>query len=156
MAFKTSIALRIAAGSGVGYRAALGADPSTHTAKLIFYSGTVPANADASIGSAVALCSFTNGAAGLSLSAAANVAGEAIMSKSSGETWQGTTIGAGGTPTFFRFTETGDVATDATGTYKRVQGTAGIGGTFDATITAAFETGATNTLNAFDWTIATY
>ena len=49
MAFETSKALRIASASGAGMRAALNADPATHTAKLIFYSGTIPANADASI-----------------------------------------------------------------------------------------------------------
>jgi len=155
MSFKTSIALRIAAASGTGYRAALNADPSTHTAKLIWYSGAVPANADASIGSAVPLCSFLNGAAGLSLGTAVNISGEAVMSINGGETWTGVTIGAGGTPTFFRFTEAADVPTDATGTYCRLQGTAGIGGSFDLTVSGALEFGATNTCNAFDWSIAT-
>ena len=156
MALQSSIALRIAAASGSGYRAALDAAPGTHLAKLILYSGSVPANADATVGSAVALVSFANGATGLSLGDAANIAGEAIMSKSSGETWQGTTIGAGGMPTFFRFTESSDVPTDGTGTYKRVQGTAGIGGAFDLTVSGAFEVGATNTMNSFDLTVSTY
>lgn len=157
MAFETSTALRIAAGSGVGYRAALNADPATHTAKLTYYSGTVPATADASIGSATALCLFKNSGAGLSLGAAADVGGGVIvMSINGGESWTGTTIGAGGMPTFWRLTEAADVPTNAAGIYSRLQGTAGIGGGFDLTVSGALEYGATNTCNAFDWTIATY
>ena len=157
MAFETSKALRIASASGAGMRAALNADPATHTAKLIFYSGTIPANADASIGSATALCSFTNASAGLSLGAAADVGGGVVvMSINGGETWTGVTIGAGGMPTFWRFTEAADVPTDATGTYCRLQGTAGIGGGYDLTVSGALENGATNPCASFDWTIPTY
>ncbi|MDD5369965.1 MAG: hypothetical protein PHQ40_12830 [Anaerolineaceae bacterium] len=159
MAFKTSVALRKAAGSGIGYRAALNAQPTggtgPHTAKLIYYSGTVPADADASIGAAVELCAFTNAGAGLSLGDATEIAGAVVMSINAGETWTGTTVGAGGQPTFFRFTEAADVPTDTTHTYCRLQGTAGIGGSFDLTV-GILESAAVNTCNSFDWTIATY
>jgi hypothetical protein len=158
--FQTSKALRKAAGSGIGYRAALNAQPSggigPHTAILKEYSGTPPANADASIGDAVLLCTYVNGATGLSLADAAEVSGEIVLSKSSGETWTGTTVGAGGTPTFWRMTEAADVPTDATGVYSRIQGNSGIGGSFDHTVSGAYETGATNTWLMFDFTIATY
>ena len=160
MAFKTSKALRKAAGSGIGYRAALNAQPSggtgPHTCIIKEYSGTVPADADASIGSATLLCTYVNGATGLSLADVVDVSGEIVLSKSEGETWTGTTVGAGGTPTFFRMTEAADNPTDATGTYRRIQGTSGIGGSFDHTVSGAYETGATNTWLTFDFTIATY
>ena len=160
MAGKTSKALRIAAGSGIGYRAALNAQPSggtgPHTAVLKEYSGTVPADADASIGSATLLCTYVNGATGLSLGGAADVGGQIVMSKSVGETWTGTTVGAGGTPTFWRLTEAADVPTDATATYCRLQGTSGIGGSFDHTVSGAYAIGATNTWLSFDVTTATY
>jgi hypothetical protein len=158
--FQTSKALRKAAGSGIGYRAALNAQPSggtgPHTAIIREYSGTVPANADASIGDAVLLCTYANGATGLSLANAAEVNGQIVLSKSSGETWAGTTVGAGGVPTFFRLTEAADVPTDATGIYSRIQGASGIGGSFDHTVSGAYETGGTNTWLTFDFTIATY
>jgi hypothetical protein len=156
MALKTSKALRIAAASGVGYRAALNADPSTHGAKLIYYGGTVPANADASIGSATPLCEFLNGSAGLSLGAAADIGSDTVvMSINSGETWQGTAL-ASGMPTFFRFTEAADSPTDATGTYCRVQGTAGLGGGFDLTVRGALVESTTYPCLSFDVTIPSY
>ena len=126
-----------------------------HTAIIREYSGTVPANADASVGDAVLLCTYVNGATGLSLGDAADVGGQIVMSKSEGETWQGTTVGAGGVPSFFRMTEAADVPASSAGIYCRVQGTAGIGGSFDHTVSGAYETGATNTWLAFDFTVAT-
>jgi hypothetical protein len=158
--FQESKALRKQAASGIGYRAALNAQPSggsgPHTAVIREYSGAIPADADASVGDAVLLCTYVNGATGLSLADAADVGGQIVMSKSEGETWAGATVGAGGVPSFFRLSEAADVPTNSAGIYCRIQGNSGIGGSFDHTVSGAFLTGGTNTWLTFDYTIASY
>lgn len=89
---------------------------------LRIYSGTIPASADASIGSAVLLVEISDGGAGDLLHFEATAPG-GVLSKAVGETWVGTTAVAG-TPTFFRYVLDGD-AGDASTSAVRFQGTAG-------------------------------
>lgn len=88
------------------------------------YSGTVPANADAALGSAVLLNTYSDDDQGdpngLDLDTAA--AGGAI-GKLAAQTWSGTAV-ASGTASFFRYVKTGDDGTLST-TQLRVQGTVG-------------------------------
>ena len=87
------------------------------------YSGTEPATADASIGTATLMVTISNNGAGTGISfEAAPVAG--ILSKLSTETWLGTLV-ANGTYSFYRFSAIADTGAEST-TEKRVQGTIGI------------------------------
>lgn len=92
---------------------------------IVIYSGTVPADADAAIGAAVALCEITVGDDGvtpLGYDAAAN----GVLQKASAETWSGT-VDSTGTASFFRMRTQADgdgASTSAT----RVQGTVGLAG----------------------------
>ena len=90
------------------------------------YSGTVPADADQSLGSAVLLCTITkngDGTTGLTLNT--SVANGAITKFA--ETWSGTNV-ATGTATFWRFVKTGDAGDLNTTTAIRQQGLASTSG----------------------------
>lgn len=94
-------------------------------AHLYIYSGTEPASADASLGSAVMLCDVSGGGVGdaLLLSAAAV---NGTIEKDATQVWQGT-CAATGTAAFFRIAvpaDTGDLSTTAV----RIQGSVGIAG----------------------------
>lgn len=70
------------------------------------YSGTPPSDADASLGSAVLLCTITvNGDGVTGLSWASSATGGAIQKAT--QSWSGTNV-ASGTTTFWRFVKTGD------------------------------------------------
>ena len=106
--------------------------------KLKIYSGTEPASADASIGSAVLLCTISDagGAGALSFEAAA--VGN-VLEKLSSQTWSGTNA-ASGTASFCRLVLASD--TGATSSSEvRVQGDVGVAGKFlnlsSTTLTAA-------------------
>ncbi len=89
------------------------------------YAGTVPADADASLGSATLLCTITkngDGVTGLSLAASA-VSG--AIAKAA-ETWSGTNA-TSGTASFWRLTKTGDTGLAST-TDIRLQGVAATSG----------------------------
>ena len=91
---------------------------------LKVYSGTPPATADAALGSAVLLNTYSDddqgSPNGLDLDAAA--AGGAI-GKLAAQTWSGTAVESG-TASFFRYVKSGDDGTLST-TQLRVQGTVG-------------------------------
>ena len=86
------------------------------------YAGTVPANADASIGSATLLCEYSLNDTGAALSLDTTAAGGAI-GKAPAEVWSGSAV-ASGTATFFRYEESGDTQGAATDE-RRIQGTVG-------------------------------
>lgn len=89
------------------------------------YAGTVPATADAALGSAVLLCViYSDGtSAGVNLAAAAS---DGSIAKSGSETWSGTNV-ASGTATFFRHVAAADDGSAST-TAPRLQGTVGVSG----------------------------
>ena len=106
--------------------------------KLKIYSGTEPATADASLGSAVLLVTISDagGAAPLQFEAAAT---GNVLEKSSSQTWSGTNV-ASGTASFCRL----ELASDSGGSSSseiRIQGDVGIAGRFlnlsSATLTSA-------------------
>lgn len=90
------------------------------------YSGAVPADADASIGAAVLLNTYSDGGAaagagnGLDMDTAA--AGGAI-GKAPAQTWQGTSVAAG-EAAFFRYIQLADTGAAST-TEVRIQGLVG-------------------------------
>ena len=89
------------------------------------YAGTVPSDADSSIGAAVLLCTITkngDGTTGLSM---ASVAALGAISKAN-EVWQGVNA-LSGTATFWRFVKTGDTGAAST-TEVRLQGNAATSG----------------------------
>lgn len=97
--------------------------------KIIVYSGTVPANADAATGAAVAVWTITktNGTpSGLTFDA--GVTGSRALVKAAADTWGGDITGTPADVTFFRLLESADTGTDADtdGAYARVQGTVGV------------------------------
>lgn len=89
------------------------------------YSGAVPADADASVGSAVLLTTISDnaGVGGLSFEPTAS---GGVLSKLGSQTWKGL-INADGTASFFRYRLTGDTGALST-TAVRVQGTVGLAG----------------------------
>jgi hypothetical protein len=89
------------------------------------YAGSVPADADAAIGSATVLCTITqdgDGSTGLTLAA---TAASGAVSKAN-EVWAGTNDSSG-TATFWRFYKTGDTGALST-TAIRLQGIAATSG----------------------------
>lgn len=90
------------------------------------YAGTIPADADAALGGATLLVTYSDndqgeGAGqGLDLDSAAS--GGAIA-KDPAQTWSGTSVAAG-TATFWRYVRSGDAGNTAT-TEVRMQGTIG-------------------------------
>lgn len=92
---------------------------------LEVYSGTVPADADASIGGATLLCRYSNNntATGLTLAATAS---NGAITKNLSETWSKAAAGSGAA-TFWRFVAAGDTGVLST-TEARVQGTVGLAG----------------------------
>jgi len=121
---------------------------------ITIYSGAIPADADASIGAAVALVTYSdNGAAlgagnGLDLEAAA-VAG--AISKASAQIWKGT-AGASGTGAFFRYEQLVDSGSAST-TEIRIQGTVGGGGADLFVTSTTFTSAVEYTLDMFSLTI---
>lgn len=90
------------------------------------YSGTVPANADAALGGAVLLNTYSDAdqgvGAGQGLDLDAAAAGGAI-SKAPAQVWSGTAV-ATGTGAFWRYVRSGDSGNSST-TELRMQGTVG-------------------------------
>lgn len=95
--------------------------------KLKIYSGTEPASADASIGSAVLLCTISDAGGADALSFEAAAVGN-VLEKLSSQTWSGTNV-ASGTASFCRLELASD--TGATSSSEiRVQGDVGVAGKF--------------------------
>lgn len=99
---------------------------------LVYYSGPVPATADAAIdGSSVALAKFTkddDGVTGLTFDADAS---DGVLKKTAAENWK-STVASAGTATFFRFYDAADDGSSASTTAKRIQGTLGTTAASDA------------------------
>lgn len=121
---------------------------------ITIYSGAVPADADASIGAATALVTYSdNGAApaggtGLDLEASA-VAG--AISKAAAQVWKGT-AGATGTASFFRYEQLSDTGAAST-TEIRIQGTVGGGGADLFVTSTTFTSAVEYTLDMFSLSI---
>lgn len=111
MANQFSVTNAVAQGmlNGTGLAEALGAN-----ALLRVYAGTMPADADAALGSPTLLGTLTLAATPFSSFADANPGGRAIF----GTVTSDTSADNSGTPAFFR-------VTDSTGTTTKCQGTAG-------------------------------
>ena len=90
---------------------------------LRMYSGTEPATADASIGTAVLLVTISNDAAGTGINFDPTPVG-GIISKAPAEVWRGVVV-ANGTYSFYRYSALADTGVEST-TEKRVQGSIGI------------------------------
>jgi hypothetical protein len=95
------------------------------------YYGTIPADADATLGSATLILTLTesdDGSTGLTFEGTAS---NGVLEKTSAESWQGTVVSAGtNAGTFYRWVLTGDTGGAST-TEKRIQGTVGAGLDFD-------------------------
>lgn len=112
---------------------------------LKIYGGTVPADADAALGSATLLCTVSVNSTGTGLSFATPAGGS--ISKAS-EIWSGVNV-ATGTATFFRFVADGDNGASST-TAPRVQGTVSATGSGDMLLqSTAFVSSETFMLNHF-------
>lgn len=83
------------------------------------YAGTVPADADAAIGSATLLCTISNNSTGTGLTMAA-AAAAGVLTKTLAEVWSGTNA-ATGTAAFYRHVAPADDGTLST-TQARIQG----------------------------------
>lgn len=110
------------------------------------YAGTVPADADAALGGATLLCTYSDnsGAGGLTLAAAA-VAG--VITKLLSQVWSGAAA-ATGTGAFWRYEQAGDTGAAST-SEKRIQGKVGLGGTSGTVPSLTFTSGVTYTINFF-------
>jgi len=83
------------------------------------YAGTIPADADAAIGSATLLRTYTVNGAGTGLNyEAAATAG--ALPKATAEVWRGTAV-ANGTASFWRFSSLADTGASSS-SEKRIQG----------------------------------
>tara|TARA_R110002049_G_scaffold239404_9_gene412596 strand:+ start:2048 stop:2503 length:456 start_codon:yes stop_codon:yes gene_type:complete len=117
---------------------------------LRFYSGTVPADADAALGSAVLLNEYTDdgqalaGGTGLDFDAAA-VGG--ALGKAPAQTWEGDAV-ANGDASFFRFVTQADTGAAST-TEIRIQGTVGGVGADMFVQSVTFVTSTTYTVDYF-------
>lgn len=110
------------------------------------YAGTLPSDADSSIGAAVLLCTITkngDGTTGLSM---ASVAALGAISKAN-EVWQGVNA-LSGTATFWRFVKTGDTGAAST-TEVRLQGNAATSGSELVMTSVSLAGGATQTIDYF-------
>lgn len=118
---------------------------------LKIYGGTVPADADAALGSATLLCTLSVNSTGTGLSFAAPAGGS--ISKAS-EIWSGVNV-ATGSGTFFRFVAAADDGTAST-TAPRVQGTVSTTASGDMLLqSTAFVATETFTLNHFNVSLPT-
>jgi hypothetical protein len=86
------------------------------------YGGTVPADANAALGSATLLCEVSVGGTGTGVTFEATPVDGALV-KTAAETWSGTNV-ATGTATFWRLVASADDGTLST-VAERVQGTFG-------------------------------
>jgi hypothetical protein len=145
MAFKLSTGLRNSMLDGLSFREAL-ADGF-----IKIYGGTPPLTADA-VASSQLLCiiSDNNSGQGVDLDPAAAGA----ISKAAGQAWNGVNL-TGGTATHFRYVGNADTGVAST-TEKRLQGTCGTSGA-DMNMTSVNLTlGATQTVDAANFTLPTF
>ena len=112
------------------------------------YAGTVPTDADASIGSATLLATLTLGgddSTGLTIDTTAT---DGTIKKPDAAVWRDPSPAASGIATFFRWRQTGDTGA-ATTTLRRIQGTVGTIGCDLNVNSTSISTGTAFELNAF-------
>lgn len=114
--------------------------------KLKVYSGVEPVSADAGLGAAVLLVTYTLDDTGAAISWEAEAVGNVIQ-KNSAEVWKGTTV-ASGTASFCRF-ELGSDTGAASTNEIRLQGDVGVAGKFLNMSSVALTAGAVQTLESF-------
>lgn len=151
MALKLSTALRNSLLAGNSLQGSF----ASHVIRI--YSGTEPADADASLGSAVLLCTITkdgstatNGTESLTFNAPAS----GVLSKLTGSVWQGVN-GATGVATFYRHvsrTDTGAALTNMASTANtecRIQGSIATAGAELNLSNTTLTSGATQTIDYY-------
>jgi hypothetical protein len=127
---------------------------STFAAGFIkIYAGTVPADADSSIGSATLLCTISVSSSGTGINFATSASGGSI-SKASGETWSGVNA-ATGTATFYRHVAVGDDGTSST-TQARMQGLVGTAGAELNLTSVSLNSGATQAIDYYTVALPTF
>jgi hypothetical protein len=94
--------------------------------KLLIFSGSKPANADAAIGSATLLCTITDNDTGGGLTFDTGPS-NGIIVKLPSQSWRGTNV-ASGVATFYRHVASGDDGISSA-SEPRLQGTVGVSGT---------------------------
>lgn len=114
-------------------------------AHIYIYAGTVPANADASLGAATLLCDIS-GPAGAALLLQAS-ATDGTIQKDATQVWSGTNA-ATGTATFFRMAMPADTGALST-TDVRIQGDVGTAGKALNLSSVSLTSGATQTIEYF-------
>lgn len=114
-------------------------------AKIQVYSGTVPASADASIGSATLLNTYAVATTGMELDD--TTVEDGVISKVESQTWSGTAV-ATGVASFFRAVQTGDANGSST-TLRRIQGTVGLAGADLNVSNTTFTSGVSYTIDYF-------
>lgn len=135
---KLSTGLRNALLSGGSLKASLDGG------EIRIYSGTVPADADASIGSATLLVTIKNGGSGINF---ASSAASGVLNKASAETWSGTNA-ATGTASFFRHVLSADTGASSTSAV-RIQGTTAVAGADLNLTSVSLTSGATQTIDFY-------
>jgi len=113
---------------------------------LKIYAGTVPSDADASLGSATLLATITkNGDDVTGLTFAATASAGAVSKAN--EVWSGTNVTTG-TATFYRFVLTGDTGALST-TEKRIQGSVATSGADLVMTSTSLSSGAPTNIDFF-------
>lgn len=141
---KYSTALRNAAGSTQDYQTAL------NLGFLKFYGGTVPADADAALGSATLAVTVSNNGTATGLTFGESVS--AVVSKTAAETWSGTNVATVNPVTFARYVKAGDTGGAST-TEVRMQLTVALGGADVNVGSLNFTSGAPTVVDFFNITL---
>jgi hypothetical protein len=110
------------------------------------YSGTIPTEADSSLGSAVLLCTISKDGLGVTGLSLASTAALGTLSKAN-ELWQGINA-VTGTASFWRFVKTGDTGGSST-TEVRLQGNAATSGSELVMTSVSLAGGATQNIDYF-------
>ena len=116
------------------------------------YGGAVPADADASIGSATLLSTISNNSTGTGIKLE-TLAANGSISKETTEVWSGVNV-AVGTATFYRHVAPGDTGAQST-TQPRLQGNIGISGAEMNLTSITLANGATQTIDYYSVTLPT-
>lgn len=118
------------------------------------YSGTVPADADAAIGAATLLVTYSDNDQGVGAGQGLDLdtaAADGAISKAPAQVWSGTAV-ASGTATFWRYVQSTDTGA-ATTTELRMQGTVGGAGADLFVQSTAFTSATLYSLDYFSVTI---
>ena len=116
------------------------------------YSGTVPADADAALGSATLLCTISVNSTGTGTTMEAS-ASDGTLEKNAGEIWSGVNA-ASGTASFYRHVAAGDTGAAST-TEARIQGSVGTAGADMNLTSTSLVAAATQTLDYYSINLPT-